>query len=73
VLGNGYAYHLDEKYFPNPREFKPERFLDETNPPNEIMPFGIGYLLSLLVLAVYLFIFFPPQLEDMSRETHSKR
>jgi cytochrome P450 len=56
-MGNGYTYHLDEKYFPNPREFKPERFLDKENPANEIMPFGIRYALYFLLQISYFLIY----------------
>nr|AZR39450.1 cytochrome P450 [Agasicles hygrophila] len=38
-----YAIHMDPKYFPDPEEFIPERFLgDNTILPYTYMPFGIG-------------------------------
>uniref|UniRef100_A0A914Y2B0 Cytochrome P450 n=1 Tax=Panagrolaimus superbus TaxID=310955 RepID=A0A914Y2B0_9BILA len=36
---------MDERYFPEPQKFKPERFLDKNGKffqPSELMPFGIG-------------------------------
>uniref|UniRef100_A0AC34RAB4 Cytochrome P450 n=1 Tax=Panagrolaimus sp. JU765 TaxID=591449 RepID=A0AC34RAB4_9BILA len=35
----------DERYFPEPEKFKPERFLDNSGKfiqPQELMPFGVG-------------------------------
>ncbi|KAF5288525.1 hypothetical protein FQA39_LY15393 [Lamprigera yunnana] len=39
------AFHKDEKYFPNPKKFDPERFSAENKRninPNAYIPFGIG-------------------------------
>ncbi|XP_055908122.1 uncharacterized protein LOC129942964 [Eupeodes corollae] len=39
------GYHMDEKYFPNPTKFDPERFSDENKgniQPCTYVPFGIG-------------------------------
>ncbi|KAF5288530.1 hypothetical protein FQA39_LY15398 [Lamprigera yunnana] len=39
------AFHKDEKYFPNPKKFDPERFSDENKPninPFAYFPFGSG-------------------------------
>ena len=49
--GNGlFVYHgmilMDEKHFPNPEEFKPERFIENgkfmTTRPKAYIPFGVG-------------------------------
>jgi cytochrome P450 len=40
-----YSLHHSELYFPNPQEFKPERFLPENKDniiPYTYMPFGLG-------------------------------
>lgn len=40
-----YALQMDEKYFPNPKKFDPERFSDENKDkikPGTFMPFGMG-------------------------------
>lgn len=40
-----YAIHRDEKYFPDPECFDPERFSDENKSkiyPGSYIPFGIG-------------------------------
>ncbi|XP_072395741.1 cytochrome P450 6k1-like isoform X1 [Diabrotica undecimpunctata] len=44
VLISSYAFHMDEKYFPNPNIFDPERFRHKIDHTNGIfyMPFGEG-------------------------------
>lgn len=39
-----YALHMDEKYFPDPQKYNPERFLDKTINSDGVyyMPFGAG-------------------------------
>lgn len=40
-----YAIHRDEKYYPEPERFDPERFSEENKPkihPGSYIPFGIG-------------------------------
>lgn len=37
-----YAIHLDEKYYDDPEEFRPERFLDGNNNTSFYFPFGLG-------------------------------
>jgi cytochrome P450 family 110 len=37
-----YAAHHREEVFPNPKQFKPERFLERSYSPYEYMPFGGG-------------------------------
>lgn len=40
-----YSIHNDEKYFPNPNKFDPERFSDENKSnihPGAYVPFGVG-------------------------------
>lgn len=40
-----HAIHMDEKYFPQPQKFDPERFSDDNKhniKPGTYMPFGIG-------------------------------
>jgi len=36
-----YAIHHDEKYYDDPKEFRPERFLDNSNS-SSYFPFGLG-------------------------------
>lgn len=45
-----YAFHHDEKFFPKPEEFDPDRFCEEL-PRGAFMPFGNGtcYLFSFFV------------------------
>jgi len=45
TFGHTKAIHLDPKYFPQPEEFRPERWLDEENRVKRIdqfVPFGAG-------------------------------
>uniref|UniRef100_A0A915HYR8 Cytochrome P450 n=1 Tax=Romanomermis culicivorax TaxID=13658 RepID=A0A915HYR8_ROMCU len=47
VMPNLWAHHQDPKIFPEPRTFKPERFLDENGQVDvdfaqNIVPFGVG-------------------------------
>nr|CAI5866017.1 unnamed protein product [Callosobruchus analis] len=43
ILIPTYAHHLDEKYFPNPEKYDPDRFLDKPNQDGlYFMPFGEG-------------------------------
>ncbi|KAL0489666.1 cytochrome P450 [Acrasis kona] len=43
LLVNVFAVHNDEKYWPNPSEFRPERFLDGTKiAPCTYLPFSFG-------------------------------
>ena len=38
-----YGFHRDAEYFPEPDNFKPERWSDETQHNNNVfMPFGVG-------------------------------
>ena len=45
-IGNFYGCMRDEKAFPQPFEFKPERWIGDDgeliSPPAEFMPFGVG-------------------------------
>lgn len=58
-----YAFHHDEKYFPNPSKFQPERFSDENKDsilPGTYLPFGIGprnCIVSVIVLKEFEQIF----------------
>ncbi|XP_018356710.1 PREDICTED: cytochrome P450 9e2-like [Trachymyrmex septentrionalis] len=55
------AIHHDEKYYDNPEEFRPERFLNNNHDPPFYFPFGlgprmcIGRRFSLLMIKVVLF------------------
>lgn len=45
IVVSNYGLHMDEKYFDNPHEFRPERFTEEekTKRPNyTYLPFGEG-------------------------------
>ncbi len=42
VLGSIYLLHQNEDLYPNPQEFRPERFLERQFSPYEFMPFGAG-------------------------------
>jgi cytochrome P450 len=42
VMGNIYSLHHREDLYPNPSEFRPERFLERQYSPYEYMPFGAG-------------------------------
>jgi unspecific monooxygenase len=42
VIGATYLIHHREDLYPEPREFKPERFLERQFSPYEFMPFGAG-------------------------------
>ncbi|XP_002739929.1 cytochrome P450 2U1-like [Saccoglossus kowalevskii] len=45
VLGSLWSVHMDEKMWPSPREFKPERFLDangEVVNRERVIPYGLG-------------------------------
>ncbi len=45
IYANLYGIHLDPKIFPDPEEFKPDRFLDEGDGlinTEWVIPFGIG-------------------------------
>ncbi|AFY38256.1 Unspecific monooxygenase [[Leptolyngbya] sp. PCC 7376] len=42
LMGCVYTLHQRPDIYPNPREFRPERFLDKTFTPYEFMPFGGG-------------------------------
>lgn len=37
-----YAIHHDKKYYDNPEEFRPERFLNNTHDTSVFFPFGLG-------------------------------
>ena len=37
-----YMIHRDPEFFPDPEQFKPERFLEPTHHPNAFIPFGGG-------------------------------
>ena len=52
LMYNIYAIHMDPKYWDDPKEFRPERFLDEQGQyyrPEAFIPFGIGRLLQSLI------------------------
>lgn len=44
IMSNTYTIHMDEKYWGDPYNFRPERFLvdDEFKPDDRNIPFGIG-------------------------------
>jgi cytochrome P450 len=42
VLVNAYALHMDPALFPQPRAFRPERFLEDEIQPYSYLPFGGG-------------------------------
>jgi cytochrome P450 len=42
VMGSIYQLHQREDLYPNPDEFRPERFLERQYSPYEYMPFGAG-------------------------------
>lgn len=42
LLGSIYLIHQREDLFPNPQQFRPERFLERQYSPYEFMPFGGG-------------------------------
>ncbi|MFN6517008.1 MAG: cytochrome P450 [Nostoc sp. CreGUA01] len=42
VIGNIYLTHQREDLYPEPKEFKPERFLEKKFSPYEFLPFGGG-------------------------------
>lgn len=51
--------HMDEKYFPDPETFDPERFNDQnktTIKPGTFIPFGSGPRNLILVIKYYLMI-----------------
>lgn len=56
-----YAIHLDEKYYDDPEEFRPERFLDGNNDTSFYFPFGLGpkmcmgYRFGTLMVKIVLF------------------
>lgn len=52
VFGHTKAIHLDPKYFPEPEEFKPQRWLDDQNRVKRVdqfVPFGAGKFLLMIV------------------------
>ena len=55
-----YLTHHREDLYPEPKQFKPERFLERQYSPNEFLPFGggnrrcIGYALALLEMKLVL-------------------
>ncbi|MGL5804221.1 MAG: cytochrome P450 [Xenococcaceae cyanobacterium] len=55
-----YLVHYREDIYPEPHQFKPERFLDRTYSPSEFLPFGggnrrcLGYALALLELKLVI-------------------
>ena len=45
VISNISGVHLDEKWFPEPQQFRPDRFLDDQGrlkPSRALMPFSVG-------------------------------
>lgn len=82
VLGCIYLLHHNEDIYPDPEEFRPERFLERTFTPFEFMPFGGGARRCLgevlanfemrLVLA-YLFKNFSVQLANTTAEVARRR
>ena len=67
VVPNIFSIHMNEKYFDNPEEFRPERFIDEDGKavrPEYLIPFSIGKRAcpgeifarnELLIVTAYLF------------------
>jgi cytochrome P450 family 110 len=55
-----YLVHYREDLYPEPKQFKPERFLDRTYSPAEYLPFGggnrrcLGYALAMLELKLVI-------------------
>lgn len=61
-----YGIHLDEQYYDNPEEFRPERFTEEEKakrPNYTYLPFGdgprvcIGMMLEIFLLQIYNYCF----------------
>ncbi|MEH2094390.1 cytochrome P450 [Nostoc sp.] len=42
VIGNIYLTHQREDLYPDPKQFRPERFLEKQFSPYEFLPFGVG-------------------------------
>jgi len=59
-MTSAYLVHYREELYPQPKEFKPERFLDRQYAPEEYMPFGggsrrcLGYALAQLEIKLVL-------------------
>jgi cytochrome P450 family 110 len=55
-----YLVHYREDIYPEPKQFKPERFIDRTYSPAEYLPFGggnrrcLGYALAMLELKLVI-------------------
>lgn len=59
VLFDFHSVHNDEAYWDHPREFRPQRFLDEYNqfrPNNFALPFGLGKFTNIAKLFAKLLI-----------------
>ena len=47
LIFNSFSIHMSEKHWTQPKQFRPERFLDDDNnviKPEAFVPFGIGRL-----------------------------
>ena len=54
VMANLYAVHMDPTIFPNPKQFNPDRHLDEHGclvKTDSVIPFGVGRHCSLLFIS----------------------
>ena len=61
IMGNVAAVHFDPKVFPDPYQFKPERFINTDGKlfkVDTIMPFGIGKFLQWSVNLIFSMCFF---------------
>ncbi|XP_050418495.1 cytochrome P450 2U1 [Patella vulgata] len=75
VFANMYACHLDSRYWKDPLQFKPERFLDDSGkvskPPATLIPFSIGPRICAgePLARMELFLFFTNILQRFSVST----